>query len=87
MGSSISVYAYKSGKIFGSEMQNISTLPKEWKGVQPICKTLTLNHCADLHISPDGSFLYASNRGHESIAIYKINKSTGHLTLVGFEDI
>ncbi|MGB5419835.1 lactonase family protein [Algibacter sp.] len=42
---------------------------------------------ADIHISPDGNFLYASNRGPEedSIVIFSINQSTGKLSLVGHE--
>lgn len=39
---------------------------------------------ADIHISPDGKFLYVSNRGPEedSITVFKINQETGKLTLV-----
>ena len=33
------------------------------------------NTAADLHISPDGQFLYASNRGHDSIVTYKVSES------------
>ena len=43
------------------------------------------NTCADIHISADGKFLYASNRGHNSIVIYSINAQDGSLTLVGHE--
>jgi 6-phosphogluconolactonase len=42
---------------------------------------------ADIHISNDGQFLYASNRGHNSIVIYTINAENGSLNLVGFEDV
>jgi len=41
---------------------------------------------ADIHTSPDGKFLYASNRGHNSIVIYKIDKEGG-LSLVGHESV
>uniref|UniRef100_UPI003F701CB3 lactonase family protein n=1 Tax=Dyadobacter sp. TaxID=1914288 RepID=UPI003F701CB3 len=41
---------------------------------------------ADIHFSPDGKFLYASNRGHESLAIYSVNASTGKLTPAGHAD-
>lgn len=41
------------------------------------------NTAADIHVSPDGRFLYASNRGHDSIAIYRIDPESGTLTLVG----
>ncbi|MDB5200502.1 MAG: lactonase family protein [Chitinophagaceae bacterium] len=41
---------------------------------------------ADIHISPDGNFLYTSNRGNENnIAIFSINRTTGLLSLAGFQ--
>lgn len=42
------------------------------------------NTCADIHLSNDGRFLYASNRGHNSIAIFSI-ATNGNLELVGHE--
>ena len=42
------------------------------------------NHCADIQISPDGRFLYGSNRGHDSIAIFAVDQDTGGLALVDF---
>jgi 6-phosphogluconolactonase len=41
--------------------------------------------CADIHLSPDGKFLYGSNRGHNSIAIFGINQSSGKLKIIGHE--
>ena len=43
------------------------------------------NSAADIHFSPDANFLYASNRGHESLVIYKVDSRSGKLTLVGHE--
>ena len=43
------------------------------------------NNCADIHISSDGKFVYASNRGHNSIAIYNVDASDGSLTLIGHQ--
>ena len=43
------------------------------------------NTCADIHISSDGKFLYASNRGDNSIAIFGVNAQDGYLNLVGHE--
>jgi len=57
-------------------IQTISTLPADFTGD---------NSCADIHVSPDGSFLYGSNRGHDSITIFKIDQQTGQLKLVGHE--
>merc|ERR1712113_810938 len=41
------------------------------------------NATADVHATPDGRFLYASNRGHDSLVCYSI-KEDGQLELVGF---
>lgn len=40
------------------------------------------NHCADIQISPDGRFLYGSNRGHDSVAVFSVDQQTGTLALV-----
>jgi len=42
------------------------------------------NHCADIRISPDGRFLYGSNRGHDSIAVFAIDQPSGRPGLVDF---
>jgi 6-phosphogluconolactonase len=57
------------------ERQTISTLPEDFDGT---------SHCADLKITPNGRFLYGTNRGHDSIAVYAIGDD-GRLTLVGIE--
>ena len=43
------------------------------------------NYCADIGITSDGRFVYASNRGHNSIAIFKTNEDTGILESVGHQ--
>ncbi len=55
---------------------SISTLPAGYS--EP-------NTCADIKVSSDGKFLYASNRGHNSIAMYNVNTNDGSLTLLGHE--
>lgn len=55
-------------------IQHISTLPKGYVGE---------NTCGAIHISPDGNYLYASNRGEDSLAIFKIERTSGKLELVG----
>jgi 6-phosphogluconolactonase len=40
------------------------------------------NHCADIQISPDGRFLYGSNRGHDSVVVFSVDQQTGMLALV-----
>jgi 6-phosphogluconolactonase len=58
------------------ELQNVPTLPADFHGA---------NSCADLQVGPAGNFLYGSNRGHDSIVIYKIDTQTGRLSYVGHE--
>lgn len=53
----------------------------------PSCSTLPpdfqeTNLCADIHISSDGKYLYASNRGHNSIAVFKVNPEDGSLKMI-----
>lgn len=56
-------------------VERVSMLPTDFKGK---------SYAADIHISPDGKFLYASNRGHESLVIYSVNNQTGKLNIVDF---
>ena len=58
------------------EIANFPTLPKEFTDT---------NTCADIHISSDGKFVYASNRGHNSIAMFKVNMLDGGLESIGHE--
>jgi 6-phosphogluconolactonase len=58
------------------ELQNVPTLPDDFHGA---------NSCADLQVAPEGTYLYGSNRGHDSIVIYKIDARTGRLSFVGHE--
>lgn len=57
------------------ERETISTLPDDFTGE---------SYCADVKITPDGAFLYGTNRGHDSIAMYRI-ANDGSLRLIGFE--
>jgi 6-phosphogluconolactonase len=56
------------------EIQTVPTLPTDASTVGVTC--------ADIHVSPDGKFLYGSNRGHNSIVSYKIDQNTGRLNYV-----
>lgn len=67
-------YGRASGRL--TVIQTVSALPEGWSGS---------SSCADLHISPDGRFIYGSNRGHDSIVIYAIDPTTGRLEYVGHE--
>jgi 6-phosphogluconolactonase len=54
-------------------LQSISTLPDDFKGE---------NDDAEIRIHPSGKFLYASNRGHDSITVFAIDPAKGTLTVV-----
>lgn len=73
LNSTITAFSYDAARGQLTEIQTISTLPESFVGD---------NATADIHISPDGRFLYGSNRGHDSIAVFGIDPSTGMLTLV-----
>ncbi|WP_224490374.1 lactonase family protein [Robertkochia flava] len=61
-----------------SVAQEISTLPDSYTGE---------NLCADIHLDRSGNFLYVSNRGHQTLAIYRVDQQNGRLSLVGFESV
>jgi 6-phosphogluconolactonase len=58
------------------EVQTVATLPADFTSA---------NTSADIHISPDGRFLYCSNRGHDSIAAFEIDQRNGKLTFIAHE--
>jgi 6-phosphogluconolactonase len=75
MGGMVSVYSYKDGT--AKFIQRIATHRADYKG---------LPGSADIHISPDGKFLYASNRGGENnLAIFSIDAASGKLTNAGYQ--
>lgn len=71
LSNEVAAFAYSDGQF--EELQTISTLPQGYAGK---------NWCAAVHLSPDGRFLYASNREHDSIAVFGIDQVTGKLELV-----
>ncbi len=66
-------YATETGML--TERQTISTVPADFTGK---------SYTADLKITPDGKFLYGTNRGHDSIAAYRIEED-GKLSLISIE--
>ena len=56
-----------------TEFQTVSTLPEDFRGAST---------CAELEVHPNGKFLYGSNRGHDSLAVFAIDQATGRLKLV-----
>ncbi len=73
LDSTVSSLAYDAKQGTLKEIQTVSTLPADFTGE---------NTCADIHVSPNGEFLYGSNRGHDSIVSYQIDKKTGKLVFL-----
>lgn len=66
---SVSTYAFDDATGQLELLDTVTTLPDGYPGNQ--------NTCADVHITPDGRFLYVSNRGHDSLAMYAIDPTSG----------
>jgi len=76
MGNTITAFDWDGERGSFNELQSLRTLPKDFKGE---------NTTAEIAIHPSGRFLYGSNRGHDSIAVYAIDPANGKLTFV--EDV
>ena len=74
MKSTVTAFSYDKAAGTLKEIQTITTLPAGFTG-----ETST----AEVQVHPSGNFLYGSNRGHDSIAIFTIDKKTGMLTAAG----
>ncbi len=76
MASTLSVFGYdaEGGKM--SHVQTLSTLPKGFSGS---------NTTAEVQVHPSGKFVYGSNRGHDSVAIFRVEAESGKLTPAGHE--
>jgi 6-phosphogluconolactonase len=73
LDSTLSSLGYDPMKGALIELDTISTLPKGFTEA---------SYCADVHVHPNGKFVYGSNRGHNSIAVIALDEKTGKLNLV-----
>lgn len=73
LDSTITAYTFDSQSKELKSLQTISTLPADFQGE---------NTTADIHIHPAGTFLYGSNRGHDSIAVFALDPATGRLSSI-----
>ena len=76
LDSTMTAFDFDAGTGMLTEIQTISTLPSDFNDT---------NYPADVHVSPGGSLLYGSNRGHDSIVVYDVDSETGMLSAVGYE--
>ncbi len=74
LGSTVTVFRYLEASGTLESLQTISTLPEDFTGN---------SSCAHVQVHPSGKFLYGSNRGHNSIAIFQIDAATGLLQAAG----
>ncbi len=76
LGNTVTAFTYDAVKGSLTEIHTLSTLPSGWAGS---------NTTADVHVHPSGKWLYGSNRGHNSLAMYAVDDKTGRLTYMGNE--
>jgi 6-phosphogluconolactonase len=74
LSSTITAFSFDAGTGALTEAQTLSTLPEGYRGS---------NLTAEVQVHPSGKFLYSSNRGHNSIAIFAIDEETGALRAIG----
>ena len=74
LNGTLTAFSFDEGSGSLSEIETMSTLPSAFDGP---------NYAADLQFLPDGSFLYSSNRGHDSIAIFAVDPESGRPTPAG----
>ncbi|UCG59107.1 MAG: lactonase family protein, partial [Phycisphaerales bacterium] len=72
----VTAFGYEPASGGLEETQTITTLPDGFDGS---------SSCAEVRVHPSGKFLYGSNRGHDSIAVYRIDEGKGTLTFVEHE--
>ena len=74
--SSVTVFSYDPVRAAFIWQQTISALPADFNGT---------NTAAEIRVHPSGRFLYNTNRGHNSIAMFEIESETGQLEVIGWE--
>lgn len=75
LNANVDVYTYEDHELTITKPQTINSLPKDYEGH---------NLGAAIRISPNGKFLYTSNRGSDTISIFAIDSSSGLLTFVDY---
>ena len=76
LDSTLTALSFDARKGVFKELQVVPTLPAGFQGEST---------CADVQVAPSGRFVYASDRGHDSLVIYRIGQRTGRLTYVGHQ--
>jgi 6-phosphogluconolactonase len=73
LGNSIIAYNWNDERGRLTEIQTVTALPAGFQGE---------SYCGEIEVHPNGKFLYASNRGHDSLVVFAVDDCTGKLDLV-----
>jgi 6-phosphogluconolactonase len=76
--STITAFSYDAEKGALAPIQSVSTLPVAFAGT---------SSTAEIAVSPDGRFVYGSNRGDDSLAVFRVDGATGRLTPAGIAPV
>ena len=76
LSSTVTAFAYAADRGALTQLETLTTLPRDFKGQSSTAEVL---------VHPSGKFLYGSNRGHDSIAIFAVDADAGTLSVVGHE--
>ncbi|MBW7863346.1 MAG: lactonase family protein [Candidatus Hydrogenedentes bacterium] len=74
LDNTVTAFAYDANTGRLDTIHSVGTLPEDFKGE---------NTTAEIRVHPSGKFVYASNRGHDSLAIFTVEQDTGKLTPAG----
>jgi 6-phosphogluconolactonase len=72
--SSVTGFAYDAAKGTLTRIETVKSLPADFSGT---------SYTAEVEVAPDGRFLYGSNRGHDSLAVFRIDPASGRLAAAG----
>ncbi len=76
MANTVTAFEYDESAGSLKAIQTISTLPADFQG---------RSYTAEVQVHPTGKFVYGSNRGHDSIAMFAVDSATGKLSAIGVE--
>jgi 6-phosphogluconolactonase len=76
LASSVTVFGYDPLRAAFIWQQTISALPADFTGTST---------AAEIRIHPSGRFLYTTNRGHDSVAMFEIEQEAGYLEVIGWQ--
>lgn len=76
LANTVDVLSYDREKGTLAPVQSVSTLPPDFQGK---------SYCAEVVVHPSGKFVYGSNRGHDSLAIFRVDPASGELAPAGWQ--